>query len=45
MTEHVDKCDKCGLELTDIDMGFCVSLQGMGHQDCGGTFVKVEMAQ
>jgi hypothetical protein len=32
---HVDRCDGCGEVTTDLDTGFCVSLQGMVCE-CGG---------
>ena len=40
MSEHVDRCDRCGEETTDLDAGFCPSLHGMGHGGCGGRWRK-----
>ena len=42
MNEHVDRCDRCGEEVKDIDIGFCVSLQKMGHANCGGSWKRTE---
>lgn len=33
--DHLDVCDSCGDCVTDLDAGFCPSLQGMGCE-CGG---------
>lgn len=38
------KCDRCGEIVADIDAGFSVGLQEMGH-DCGGTWRVVECSQ
>jgi hypothetical protein len=29
--DHVDYCQRCGVEMLDIDIGFCLSLQEMVH--------------
>lgn len=39
--EHIDRCDKCGYETTDLDVGFCLSVLGM-RCGCGGKWKVVE---
>lgn len=42
MQNHFDRCDKCGAETTDLDAGFCPSLQSMGCK-CGGTWRRIDV--
>lgn len=37
MTSDINKCDKCGEIVSDIDAGFSPAVQGMTHE-CGGTW-------
>jgi hypothetical protein len=42
--DHLDWCESCGEVTTDLDAGFCPSLQEMGC-GCGGAWTRITIAQ
>ena len=40
MSAHIDRCDKCGAEVTFLDAGFCPTVLGI-NCPCGGTWRHV----